>query len=159
MREIKFRLFYTAQNGDKSIIYDNDRYLVGLNGTVYENYGKSWKEPLWQTVFDAECPPTISRFTGLKDKNGKEIYEGDIVSFNYTVGDFAWEAMDDDERDVNKEMMGKPYICRVVWCEMNCGFMMVDGSVESSHIQFPMLYAKTGEVIGNIFENPILLPE
>jgi hypothetical protein len=64
--------------------------------------------------------------------------------------------MSDDDRNVNKEMTGKPYICKVVWCEMDCGFMMIDGSVESSHIRFPMLYAKTGEVVSNIFENPEL---
>jgi uncharacterized phage protein (TIGR01671 family) len=98
----------------------------------------------------------IQQFTGVKDKNGRDVYDGDIVSFKYTVGDFAWESMDDEARDINKEMMGKPYICNVVWCELNCGFMMVDGSVESSHIRFPMLYAKTGKVIGNIFENPKL---
>lgn len=94
----------------------------------------------------------IQQSTGLKDSHGRDVYEGDIVSFKYTVGDFAWEYMDAEVRDINKGMMDKLYICRVIWCELNCGFMMVDGSVESTHIQFPMLYAKTGEVIGNIFQ-------
>ena len=128
MREIKFRVWVAV---DKAFAYfDIYEYPQGVAGGV--------SEP--------------QEYTGIKDKNGKEIYDGDIVSFNYAVGDFAWEAMDAEVRDINKEMMGKPYICNVVWCELNCGFMMVDGSVESSHIRFPMLYAKTGKVIGNIFE-------
>jgi uncharacterized phage protein (TIGR01671 family) len=83
-RIIKFRLFYCDQWGNKSVIYpkkepDQNRFLIGLDGTVLENYGKSWKEPFWEAVFDASEPPKISRFTGLKDKNGKEIYEDDII--------------------------------------------------------------------------------
>ena len=135
-REIKFRFW---DNLKKAFITGKRFHLTETNSFLQHELGF-----------------TLSQFTGLKDKNGKEIYEGDIVSFKYIVGDFAWEAMDADERNVNKEMTGKPYICKVVWCEMNCGFMMVDGSVESSHIRFPMLYAKTGKVIGNIFENPKL---
>ena len=79
-RPLKFRICYTAQNGQKSLIYSDDkRYLITLDGKVLENYGKDWKNPFWEEVFDADERPIIQQYTGLTDKNGKEIYEGDII--------------------------------------------------------------------------------
>lgn len=98
-RPFKFRICYTDQNGKKSIIYsDNNRFLIGLNGKVYENYGKDWKNPMWEEVFDSYEPPIIQEHTGLNDKNNNPIYEGDIVRFNpdnpgiatVEFKDYAW---------------------------------------------------------------------
>ena len=81
-RTIKFRICYTAQNGPKSLIYSDDkRYLITLDGKVLENYGKDWKNPFWEEVFDADEQPIIQQYTGCHDSANKEIYEGDIVEW------------------------------------------------------------------------------
>jgi uncharacterized phage protein (TIGR01671 family) len=63
MREIKFR----AWNGKKMIYKD----IIVHDGVV--NLG--WRN--FEEAIDFKGP--LMQFTGLHDKNGKEIYEGDIV--------------------------------------------------------------------------------
>jgi hypothetical protein len=78
-REIKFRLCHTDQVGNKTIHYKCDRTLIGLDGKIYENYGTDWKSPMWESVFDGDV--FIQQYTGCKDKDGTEIYEGDIIEY------------------------------------------------------------------------------
>lgn len=84
----------------------------------------------------------LMQYTGLKDKNGTEIFEGDIVRWTRLSISFDLETY--ETRTDNLE---------VVWCDYNAGFLAQDGT---------LLYYEDSEqyeVIGNVYENPELLEE
>ena len=76
----------------------------------------------------------FQQFTGLKDKNGKEIYEGDVIRHRSRN---EYGSIQDVDTEVRWEGTG--------W-----NFLGGNGA-------FPIVETDSGEVIGNIYENPELL--
>ena len=90
--------------------------------------------------FDEEViPETVGQFTGLTDKNGKKIFEGDIIQGTIVS---AW----------NKELIR----CEIVYDKD--AFISVERKRNRAWVH-KVKFAKDIEVIGNIYDNPELLGE
>lgn len=83
------------------------------------------------------------QYSGLKDKNGKEIYEGDVVSAVY-----EWETYDGDAYCENSVVhSGEVCFSFGTWRVKNQALPLYDWD------------KKTLEIIGNIYEHPHLLKQ
>lgn len=110
---------------------------------VVDGYHGFWAHECYEKISKERCTNApIMRFSGLIDKNGKDVYEGDIIKFMrvdyYIGGSGEWLK---GELSINK--YGIPSIGQYQF-----GHTYYFGQIEDND---------TIEVIGNIYENPELL--
>lgn len=141
MREILFR--------GKRV--DNGEWEYGLPS--YDDDGDVEEIQVWDEEdvnFYPVDPETICQYTGLTDKNGKKIWEGDIISYQRDNDDCPFPNKD------TKKRLGK-----VFYQGFRSTFAIGMGRNGSRSINDDLWkYVQNGnrvEVIGNVFDNPELL--
>lgn len=141
MREIKFRAWDKVNKvlrDVEELIISKNNAIVAIrdsNGTIYQVH---------------EGQIVLIQYTGLKDKNGKEIYEGDIL---FT----SWQH--DGATNYDYEICGE-----VKWDSFRYKWSIEHVNKNNELIIYPFysfereeLDTDSIEVIGNIYENPELL--
>lgn len=132
MREIRFRAW--------------DKEIEKMYPVLEIDFVEEWVR-MYSKITGRHCnyldDLVLMQFTGLEDKDGKEIYEGDIVSVKYLY----------DKRTTDR--------AQVVWQEDKAGFGLksLKGLTNEVYELYRVTSKHNLEIIGNIYENKELINE
>lgn len=155
-REILFRGFVEKSNGDITIQLDG-REIKGywIYWNEYGDLDNSSPVSLWYyKAHDFKMyiiPETVGQYTGLTDKNGKKVFEDDIVDF------VVFDINDNDTsyRGVVKwsdtEQIATSF---TIWHDNKNEYYGSDGAFDLGEVRYQ---DSEFEVIGNIYDNLELL--
>ena len=131
MREIKFR----AWDGNKM---RHKGFSIDSHGAAY--WTGDYLMEIWP--FEEE---SIMQYTGLKDNNGKEIYEGDVLRGEYGgVYVVKFGSYEQEHEGWTRDCGG--------WTEEGTGWYLVS---EREWFEMTLVKDDGWEVIGNIYELPV----
>ena len=127
MRDLSFR------GKDSTGAMNNDWFYGSLDTTFNEDFPRIICKDRWEnTMLITVDGETVGQYTGLKDKNGRKIFEGDIVKVYLAY---------------------KTIVCIVKW--EDCSYVLQDIKIQD--YKYSMGKSFELEVIGNIYDNPELL--
>lgn len=143
-REIKFKAYIEVKKGQD--YYDDEKVKL-IDKKIFNVIDIWWFDGEISnvfvegeyTIFASYCNIKLLQYTGLKDKNNKDVYDGDIV---YTFG----------EKCIISWHKGKWILNKVNKSDYEC---LLNGClVKRKNKQY---YSDCIEVVGNIYENKELL--
>jgi len=112
---IKFRVWDTVD--EKHTYSPNSHFLITLDGNIKDGRGCPYDESY-----------ILQQYSGVKDKNGKEIYEGDLTLY-------------------------KPYREQAGTVEFHSGIFFVEW-LDQTEDELGYMRTSDLEIVGNIYESP-----
>ncbi len=148
MREIKFRCYLTPQCIKEEALnkayFDKIGHMFDVDVIDFENETVSFRTPslIDNVPFDHIF---LMQYIGIKDKSGKEIYEGDILQYQAEGWEVSLGCVPVSNILIESKMGESCGCCRIV-----LGWNLDDCSSKDISNEF--------KVIGNIHDNPELIP-